>query len=309
MSLKKLTVVIDETGVFQSTSNGFGVGAILFPEDKRNLLIKGAKEIAKLTGKDDFKYKHVQRNSRARAEFIQTLQADGVQIYGFYSSESGVTQRIDRFNEVAPLYQRVMLGNDRPVTEVLMDLFLGFAILPIVCHAMVNSYTADLYWDRRNDIEAIKCLVEKHIERCKTNPRLAEAEKAIRFAGQITGELNAVARLAGVLAGDLRLFFDSHGKKIWKYLDADGLRTQADPYSANNLAASSRLVSARKELLADPGPDNASEGTVMLQGYYQRFLRHAESKRNLISFCDPQGHMGLLEIEHGRLWHIRQSAD
>ena len=53
MSLKKLTVVIDETGVFQSTSNGFGVGAILFPEDKRNLLIKAAKEIAKLTGKDD----------------------------------------------------------------------------------------------------------------------------------------------------------------------------------------------------------------------------------------------------------------
>ena len=128
--MKKLTVVIDETGVFQPTSNGFGVGAILFPEDKTNLLAKAAKEIAKLAGKGDFKYKHVQGNSQARAKFIQTLQVDGVQIYGFYSSESGVTQRIDRFNEAATLYGRVMLGNDRPTTEVLLDLFLGLPWCP-----------------------------------------------------------------------------------------------------------------------------------------------------------------------------------
>ena len=63
-------------------------------------------------------------------------------------------------------------------------------MVPIACHALANSYTVDLYWGRRNDIESIKCLVEKNIERCKPNPRLAEAEKAIRFAGQTTGELN-----------------------------------------------------------------------------------------------------------------------
>jgi hypothetical protein len=307
--MKKLIAVIDETGVFQPASNGFGVGAILFPEDKTNLLAKAAKEIAKLTGKDDFKYKHVQRNSQARAKFIQTLQADGVQLYGFYSSESGMTQRINRFNEAAALYGRVVLGNDRSPPEVLMDLFLGFAMLPIACHALTNSYTADLYWDRRNDIESIKCLVEKHIERCKTNSLLAEAEKAIRFAGQITGELNGVARLAGVLAGDLRLFFDSDGNKIWKHLDANGLRSQTDPYSLHRLAISARLMSTRYEPLVNPAPDNASMNTVMLQAYYQSFLRHVETKRRLISFCDPQGHMGLLEIEHDQLWHIRQSAD
>ena len=121
--------------------------------------------------------------------------------------------------------------------------------------------------------------------------------------------LNGVARLAGVLAGDLHLFFDSHGKKIWKHLDANGLRTQADPYSVHKLAVSSRLMSTREEPLADPDPYSASESTVMLQAYYQSFLRNVETKRKLISFCDPHGHMGVLEIEHGRRWHIRQSAD
>lgn len=188
-------------------------------------------------------------------------------------------------------------------------MFLGLAMGSIACHAIVNSYTADLYWDRRNDIELIKCLVEQQIEKCKANPRLAGAEKAIRFAGQITGKLNGAARLAGVLAGDLCRFFDSHGKKIWKHLDADGLRTLADPPSVNNLAVSSRLVSTRKEPLADPDPYSTSTSTVTLQAYYKIFLRHVETNRRLICFCDPQGHRGLLEIEHGRLWHIRQSAN
>lgn len=310
--MKKLIMVIDETGAFRPLENsteGFGVGAIFFPQDKTDLLVKTAKEIGSLVGKADFKYKHVQGNSRARATFIRTLQEDDLKVFGFYSSKSGVAEQIARFNEAAILYGRVKSDKDRPSTERLLDMFLGFAMGSIACHALVNSYTADLYWDRRNDIELIKCLVEKHIEKCKANPRLAGAEKAIRFGGQISVELNGAARLAGVLAGDLRLFFDSHGKKIWKHLDADGLRTQADPYSVNDLAVSSRLMSTRKEPLADPDPYSASESTVMLQAYYQSFLRHVETKRKLISFCDPQGHMGLLEIEHGQLWHIRQSAD
>lgn len=309
--MKKLIVVIDETGPHRPQANsisGFGIGAIFFPEDKTNLLAKAAKDIAKLAGKEDFKYKHVQINSRAREKFIRTLQTDGVQIYGFYSSASGVAQRIDRFNEAAAIYKRITLDKDRLSTKALMDLFLGFAMLPIACHALVNGYTADLYWDRRTDIRDIKPLVEEHIEKCKTNPRLAEAGKAVRFAGEVTSKLNGVARLAGVLAGDLRVFFNSHGEKIWKHLAANGLRTQADPYGAHE-AASSRLMSTRNEPLADLDPDSASENTVMLQAYYKSFLQHVETKRRLISFCDPQGHMGLLEIEHGQRWHIRQAAD
>ena len=310
--MKKLIVVIDETGAnrpLENSPEGFGIGAIFFPEDKTDLLVKTAKEIGCLVGKDDFKYKHVQGDSRARAKFIRTLQADDLKVFGFYSSKSGMAEKIDRFNEAATLYGRVKMDKDRPPTERLLDTFLGFAMGSIACHAIVNRYTAELYWDRRTDIESIKCLVEKHIERCKSNPRLAGAEKAIRFAGPITGKLNGAARLAGVLAGDLRLFFDSHGEKIWKHFDANGLKTQADPYSVNNLAVSSRLMSTRNEPLADPDPYSASTSTVMLQAYYRSFLSHAETKRKLISFCDPQGHMGLLEIEHGRLWHIRQSAD
>lgn len=216
MSMKKLIVVIDETGAFRPEENsteGYGVGAIFFPEDKASLLVKAAKEIGILVGKKDFKYKHVQGDSQARAKFIQILQTDGLKVFGFYSSRSGVAEQIARFNEAATLYERVMLEKDRPSTERLLDMFLGFDMGPIACHALVNCYTADLYWDRRNDIELIKELVEKHIERCTANPRLAGAEKAIRFAGQTTAALYGVARLAGILAGDLRLFFDSHGKK------------------------------------------------------------------------------------------------
>ncbi|MBM4123588.1 MAG: hypothetical protein FJ246_01310 [Nitrospira sp.] len=310
--MNKLIGVIDETGTREmSNSKGFGIGAILFQENKTNLLAKTAKEIAKLTGNHDFKYKHVQNNSQAREQFIRTLRTDGVHIYGFYSSESGMTQRIARFNEAATRYGRVMLGKDNSPNEVplSMDLFLGFAMLSISCHTLVNGYTTKLYWDRRNDLDQIKRSVEKHIEKCKTNPRLTEADKVVRFAGQVTGTLYGVARLAGILAGDLRRFFDLHGQKIWKHLDPNGLRMQTDPYGGHRLTNSSPLVATKHEPLADLDPYGASENAVMLQAYYQRFLRHPETKRRLVSFCDPHGHMGLLEIEHGRLWHIRQSAD
>ena len=306
--MNELTVVIDETGATPS-ANGFGVGAILFPKERTDLLRGAAKEIAVLVSKEDFKYKHVQNNSSARAKFIQTLQLKGVRIFGFYSSASGMKQRIDRFNEVAPIYGRHMLGYDSSPAMQLMDLFLGYAVGPIACHALVNRYTADLYWDRRNDLKLIESLVKKHIEKYANHPRLAGAEKSIRFGGQTAGRLNSVARLAGVLAGDLRLFFDLHGSKIWKCLDVNGLRMQNDPYGMQHAAASSRLMATSEEALADRDPYSSSPGTVMLQAYYKGFLKHIDTKRNLISFCDPQGRMGLLEIEHGQRWHVRQSAD
>ena len=120
MSMKKLIVVIDETGAFRPQENsteGFGVGAIFFPDDKTSLLVKAAKEIGTLVGKEDFKYKHVQGDSRARAKFIQILQTDGLKVFGFYSSKSGVAEQIARFNEAATLYGRVKLEKDRPSTE------------------------------------------------------------------------------------------------------------------------------------------------------------------------------------------------
>lgn len=304
--------VIDEAGAFrpeEDNTEGFGVGVILFPEEKTDLLVKAAKEIASMAEKEDFKYKHVQKTSRARATFIRVLQTDGLQIFGFYSSKSGVAEKVVRYNKAATLYGRVKLETGKAPTEVLLDMFLGFAMGAIACHALVSKYIADLYWDRRNDMGLMKSMINKHVGKLKSNPRLVGAEEAIRFVGHATAELKTVVRLAGVLAGDLRLYFDTHGERIWKHLDASGLKNPTDPYGTNNLALSSRIVSTMTDLLADPDPNIASDKTVMLQGYYKRFLRHPETNCNLISFCDPYGRMGILEIENGRLWHIRQSAD
>lgn len=186
--MNKLIGVIDEAGAFRPSQDGvegFGIGAILFRADKTNLLVQAAKAIGAQVRKDDFKYKHVKNNSEARAIFIQALHADSLKVFGFYSSRAGVAEKVVRYNKAATHYGRTKLeaGNSSE-TEVLLDMFLGFAIGAIACHAFVTGYIADLYWDRRNDMDLVKIIVDKHVGLLKNNPRLVGAEKAIRFVGQ-----------------------------------------------------------------------------------------------------------------------------
>ncbi len=136
------------------------------------------------------------------------------------------------------------------------------------------------------------------------------SEENVRFVGAASGELTWVSRLAGVLAGDVRQYFIRHGQRIWPRMDASGLRGNVDPYSVPELSNTLMpIVATINERLADPEPEIGSEDTVMLQGYYKAFLEDRSDGDRLISFGDPDGHLGILRITRGDLWHIRQLPD
>ncbi|MDP1768964.1 MAG: hypothetical protein Q8L74_09205 [Nitrospirota bacterium] len=311
--MNKLLVIIDETGGSRPTEKGgvgFGVGAILLPEGKLGLLATAAKEIGSVVGKADFKYRNVQENREARTLFIKSLCTNEVQCYGFFSSETGVAQEIMRTTEAGKHYTTPTSEKNTASTEVLMEQFLGYAILPIARHAQVNNYTAALFWDRRNDLSFIEKICRKHIDMYKEYATFAGVDKSIYFGGQATHPLSSIARLAGVLAGDIKQYFTIHGQSIWRSLDQDGLKGTRDPHLLRDpIAIPFRRVATINGSLSNDDPYKPSTNSTMLQGYYDCFLRHDETGCRLISFCDPMGHMGVLEIEHDHLWHITQLAD
>ncbi len=312
--MKKVLVIVDETGgssrPLENDGVGFGVGAIFVSEAQLTPLGLSAKELGTIVGNEDYKYKHVQKNREGRKKFVNSLRTAEVQCYGFFSSASGVAQEILRTQEAGIHYNNPIKGTDIASTEMLLDRFLAYAIPPIARHAQVNNYIAELWWDRRTDLGLIEKICKKHIDSLSDSSALASAKSVISFGGEAKGMLRQITRMAGVLAGDLRQYFSRHGERIWRHIDQDGLKGAYDPHPwTNPMATPIRRVASLKEYLADPDPyDNLGDG-VMLQGYYQAFLRHDETGCRLISFCDPNGHMGVLEIEHGRLWHIQQLAD
>ena len=114
---------------------------------------------------------------------------------------------------------------------------------------------------------------------------------------------------AGVLAGDVWKYFGLNGNKIWTKFDASGLLGTFDPHLDIDDPAINGppCVATFRERLAELEPSKIS-ATVMLQGYYKRFLRN-ESNENLISFGSPHGRLGVLGIVNGSHWKVYQLPD
>ena len=118
-----------------------------------------------------------------------------------------------------------------------------------------------------------------------------------------------ITRLAGVLAGDVWRYFESHGPKIWTALDVTGLPGEYDPHMTvdDPDVTGPPCVAVFMERLIKVEPVRTS-ATSMLQGYYKRFLKN-ENKENLISFGDPHGRLGIIGIVNGHHWKVYQLPD
>ncbi len=317
MHKPKLTVVFDETGgssrPLDQDEVGFGVGAILFPEQCQAGLVSAARAIAQAVENADFKYKHVQRDTEARKLFIKAMGAfgDALSVYGFFSARAGVARGIDRTSEAGEYYgtAHTHAPASKSSTEHLLDRFLGYMVPQVCWHAHTVGYCSEVYWDKRTDFAFLDDRMKFYIEECKTQPEFGGNESFMHFAGPATGDFHAVSRLAGVLAGDIRKFFNRHGPRIWQHFDQGGLRGDFDPYLEGRPEHDyNTLMATITDPLADPDPFIASTDTVMLGGYYKRFLKNWTGQR-LISFSDPEGRFGVIGIEHGQRWHIYQLPD
>lgn len=317
--MKELIAVVDETGgTSRPTENddiGFGVGVILFMPEHVKQLSRVVTDISEEVKNFDFKYKHVKKSVRARRLFVDAINSDGIQVYGFYSVANGIAREIIR-GKVASNYYENSVEDDSELIQRSTDDFLkqyvGYMVPSLMRHAHVNRYKVDVFWDRRTDHAFIRDTCNHFIHQFEGIPGFSGYDNLVSYRGIAVGDNAKIAKLAGVLAGDLKQYFGSHGPRIWKHLDPEGLKYVHDSQilitPVLDEENASRRVATINEHLADNEPFERSD-TVMLQAYYKKFLGHDKTNCRLISFCSPDGQMGILEVEHGRRWHIRQLAD
>jgi hypothetical protein len=320
MAAEGFSAIIDESGSnrpLNDPTSGFGVGAILYTESYQKELVRVANRIAAITKNNDFKYKHVQQCTEARKEFIRALNLDRkrVRCYAFYTSGASVAEEIDKTRQAAKYYGDDQFSNEtnevNKTTKELLTRYINTMAPHLAAYSITRGLHIDVYWDRRSDLSLIEIIWNAVMARQNNIPQFSGVEKLVTFKGYATNDLSHIARLAGVIAGDVRQYFIVHGHRIWKHMDQNGLPQSVDPYRKKGVFSRDTMkeVAKKREMLADKEAGEASKNTVMLQGYYKSFLEDELDGYKLISFGDPNGHLGHLKINHGNDWSIIQLPD
>ena len=315
----EMLMVLDETGTTNrpelEVESDFGVGALVVDPSDVTRLVQTARRIGELVGKRDYKYKHVQKNSEARKEFIDAIQPltrpSGV--YGFFAPGGALLKEKERAiaemqflgtddgGETARTAEAIRNGD----ASAHMNEFLSFfAACPITYSGAIERRIR-VCWDRRTDLLRL----QEHCDETRKNFRLhvnfGDLSNTVSFQHVADGELSWVARLAGVLAGDVRTFFRLHGERVWSRM-ANAVRVSERPTAAmfqpENFANITR-VAVVNELLGDADPQTGTKETCMLSGYAEQFIaRH-------LTFMAPDGKAGHIVINRVDEWEIHQIPD
>ena len=114
-------------------------------------------------------------------------------------------------------------------------------------------------------------------------------------------ELSPIGRLSGVLVGDVWKYFATYGHKVWSKVHQEGLigENNSDIDPDHPATSGPRCVGTMRGGLANAEPSKLV-ATVMLQGYYKRFLQ-SEEHEYLISFGTSNGQLGSIGIRNGNL--------
>jgi hypothetical protein len=316
--MTKYIAVVDETGTNNrpqdDEDSGFGVGAVIFPADTGARLADASKAIAQALGQADFKYRHVQKNRSARSIFLDALNGSAGQIYlyAFYVPGACIARERERTAKAAKLYgsQYTPSDSSNGIGAALLDTYVGYMAANIAAHASTNRYAIDVYWDRRTDLPQIAESFQQSVLAQSKTRRYQGVNDRVVFRGQATGELSHVTRLAGVLAGDIWKFFAAYGSRFWHNFDDAGLIGRLDPHMHVDDPTNSGPICIEnvRQRLCSHIPDEPSVDTVMIQGYYKRFLR-SERNEHLISFGVPSGVLGILGIVNGSHFKVYQLPD
>ncbi len=314
-----LLLVIDETGTTNrpdlSENSDFGVGGIIFEAADTSRLLDAARQIGDLVEKNDYKYKHVQTNGEARRVFVDAITnlLPPAGVYGFYAPGGSLLNEKER-----ALDEMRLLGTDdggetaRIATAIRngepdahIQAFLGFFASCPITYAGGVQRNMKVCWDRRTDLERLQQHCNQQRAYFEAHPSFGNISQNVSFEHVADGELAAIARLAGVVAGDIRFFFRKHGEGIWSRL-LDAVRVTEEPtietYQHENFGNITR-VAVVDEAIADAAALSGSKNTCMLREYADRFIS------GHLSFASPEGKMGHLLIHNASNWEIHQIPD
>jgi len=317
MPSPEFVAVVDETGNSSrpgtEAGDSFGVAALLVPLNLVPVLAATSKQIARIVGANDYKYKHVRSSAAARMEILDAFnQHDSLRLFGLCISGAGLLHEHSRECAAADAYGEPDSQHRRTASfeiannprKHLLQNFIEYMAPCFAAYAVGNQLRISVKWDQRSDLDFIRKIWVDRIELQAEHPGYRDASQLVTMDGEATGPLSHLARLAGVVAGDIRQLFTRRGPFIWEHLEPNGIRGETDPIPLmyQNLDAPVS-VGVVTEPLIDDDPRGGDAETCMIGGYYDRMMEHA------ISFCDPEGRMGHIQMRRFDRWEIFQLPD
>lgn len=321
MPKAKWIAVFDESGGQRpegKVGSDFSIGAVLFEAETLVPVAAASRRLGSLVKSGDYKYGDVRRSSEARQLIIDELFGTlRCRSYGAYVSGEGLQLAEEKDKAAEARYQgqwgeqssRTLPGKDQPFSEWLLREFMGKMAPHLGNYGVTHDVDITVYWDRRSDPAILQNAWQEGFDSLASLPQFSSASKLVRFGGPTTDLLNPVARLAGVVAGDVRQFFQGIGDRVWRRLRADGLAASCDPIATGLMSdeGTPKIATVNESLTT--GDPRQSSNEPILRGYYKSLLESDPHRHRLVSFCSPSGYFGHLAIEHWSRWHLFQLPD
>ncbi len=248
---KSLIAVCDESGQNSSDpgptdGDDFSIGAVLVQGRQAYLDLKILdRDLQAIVGKSSYKYKHVQKSAEAKQRIIHTLnhQSGMIRVYGFYAAggsfvnetkralNATVSHKLDDI-EVKNAKDNLDAILKKPTRIGLSDAIVNS--IPSIGHwAKSRNQVAEVYFDQRSDMKYFTKTILEHLDAFSTAHKSLDVRKNLKWQENCPRTISCLARIADILAGDIRQTFRRHGHVFWKKLAGDGYVGRHNEFSPN----------------------------------------------------------------------------
>lgn len=301
-------IVFDEAGSSSHPGDlrqlhDFAVCGLMVTSDQIADLRRLHEQLVAATGKSDFKFADVRHQPRAAASFRTGMQRARFELLAFYCAPGSVAMDQRRF--LAQIEQD--LGPPLPGTaESPRTMHQNFLrIVELVASALVTraqeGFRMEAYWDRRSDHQAIMAAWQEEVRQHRRNGFLPDDCPEPTLTVGLPGELAFLARLAGIVAGDLVAMFRHTGPRIFALIREGFFVDRRAPEGRRIVGH--QPIARMKAPLIRPATDETGEDGTMLRSYYRRLLKQQ------VFFFDPSGRGCGLRIRSNTDWEVLQVPD
>ena len=237
---KSLIAVFDESGgesnvPGEGSGADFAVAAIVF-QGRRPFrdLVQLDERLRLILGKQDYKYRQVRQSSEAREAVINALrtQSGMIRVFAYYAAggafveqakkELIAVQQMDSgAAAISDAQDKLKRHLSDPRREGLRDA-MDTSLPAMSTWAGARSRRIDVYFDRRSDLVSLCRDLDEAMKLWHKSGLYGSAYSNMDWRGECVSDLDPVARIADVFAGDFRATMRRHGGAIWSQVESDG---------------------------------------------------------------------------------------
>lgn len=255
-------------------------------------------DLARATGKEDFKFSDLRRSQIASETFVQGMAASKCDIITVYCAPGSVSAEQVRFEKLFAAQHGLPPGGATMQARTHHE-NLGHVLRTVATTFMVRTHERHrVYWDRRSDRDFLEAAWRTSIEEVRSFGLLPPNQQVPQVQFDPPRNLRFLVRIAGAVAGDMIAFFRRCGPRLYTLV-----RPQFVVERPLGKVIGHLKVADGAGKLIRPGVDDIGDQRTLLRWYYRRLLNRQ------IFFYDPQGRgCGVKILRNGR-WEIHQVPD